>query len=241
MRIFTNWRRCFLAKSLLLLLLLTFVLISGAMAEDQVEGNALSINGKHQAGIRIGAWANQGETHPEFWVDVDSVVLVETSINSGSVYFEAYYSHYLTTGFFLQVSAGIVNRGSVSIHEFGGSSDIGNLTVYPFLVQAKYYPLSTTGSRMQPFVTAGGGLYYGRRSVQFTTNYYSYLGWNDDTATDFNYVFGGGFDWMLNKKLALEANVSYMPIDFSKGLVAVSDYSAATFTVGVKYMYSGKK
>jgi len=231
-----------LVRQVLLPVLLIIGLAAGAVADDTAQPPRLTLEGKHQVGIRLGGWVNQGETHPEFLYDTNSTASLETSIKSGSFYLEGYYAYRLMPGTWLEFSAGIVNRGSVTINDLDdGFTDIGNLTVYPFLLQLKFYPLAPFNARLQPYVTAGGGLYYGRRSVQITNNAFSYYGFNDDTETDFNYALGGGLDWLISNKIAIDLNVKYMPINFSNTLVTVRDYDAVTITVGVKYLYAGKK
>ena len=97
-------------------------------------------------------------------------------------------------------------------------------------------------SKLFPFVTAGGGVYFGRRSVQFTTDSYAstYGGFNDDSQTEFNYVIGGGIDCRISRSIALELQSKYMPIHFRQ-LALVENYTALTITIGVKYLYLPSK
>jgi outer membrane protein W len=194
-------------------------------------------NNSHQAGIRIGVWSNQGGSPPA----VASDGSFETNFHDANFYFEGYFAVRLFTQAMLELSLGIVNRGSVTFIE-GGVTNIGNVLVHPILVQFKFYPLSTFKARLQPYLVAGGGLYYGRRSVQFTRSSSIYYGGlSEQTGTSFNYTLGGGFDWLLGTTLGLEINVKYMSINFSKSLQTVRDYDALTFTIGIKYFYLPEK
>ncbi len=147
---------------------------------------------------------------------------------------------------FVQLSFGMVNRGSVTLYDGTlGTTDVGNLMVYPILLQLKLYPLASVPTRLQPYIGAGGGVYYGRRSIQFTNNlfyqYYPDYSLNQDTQTDFNYTLSGGVDWLFSNNWAMDLNAKYMPVNFSDPLVTIRDYKALTVAVGIKYLYSPKK
>jgi outer membrane protein W len=190
---------------------------------------------KHQAGIRLGVWANNGES------PTDSVGVFETNFKEASFFFEGYFAYRLVPSAMLELSFGIVNRGTVTFRE-AGASNVGNVLVHPILLQLKFYPLASLKAKFQPYLLAGGGLYYGRRSVQFTTSsYVYYYDLAEQSGTDFSYALGGGIDWPLGAAIGLEIGVKYMPIEFSKGLQTIRNYDAVAFTIGVKYLYSSKK
>lgn len=206
-----------------------------AQAEQADADKSLLFSEKHQAGIRLGVWANNGES------PTDSAGISETNFKGASFFFEGYFAYRLAPIVMLELSFGIVNRGSVTFREAGGTN-VGNVLVHPILLQMKFYPLASLKEKFQPYLLAGGGLYYGRRSVQFTTSSgVYYYGLAEQSGTDFNYVLGGGIDWPLSPAIGLEAGVKYMPIEFSKELQTIRDYDAVAFTIGVKYLYSSKK
>jgi opacity protein-like surface antigen len=188
-------------------------------------------------GLRLGFWSNQGDKPPEGGSSGD--FSYRTHISNANFYFEGFAAYRLARPLMAELSIGIVNRGSVTLNE-GNITDVGNLLVYPMLVHLKFYPLATLNARFQPYITAGGGLYYGRRNVQITTSYY-YSGFAEESSTKFGYSLGGGVDWPLSQIIGLDLNVRYMPIKYSDPLVTVSDFSAFTVAVGVKYLYAGKK
>jgi outer membrane protein W len=206
-------------------------------AEEAAADKYGLFNRSHQAGIRLGVWANQGGSPPS----KDTVYNFETNFHNANFYFEGYFAYRLCSHAMLEFSVGIVNRGSVTFIEANGTN-VGNVLVHPILLQLKFYPLSSFTPKVQPYLVAGGGLYYGHRSVQFTTSsQVYYFGLDEQTGINFNYTFGGGVDLPIAKTIGLEANVRYMSINFSKGLQTVSDYDALVFTVGVKYLYLSKK
>lgn len=190
----------------------------------------------HQVGIRLGGWANLGDSPPAR----DTAEIFETNFHDASFFFEGYYAHRFTRALMGEFSVGIVNRGSVTFR-VEDRTNVGNVILYSVLLQAKVYPLASTGWAVQPYVTGGGGLFYGRRSVQFSSSidYYYYPGLDEESATDFNYAFGGGFDWPVASQIGLDFNVKYLPIEFGDPLMTVKDYGALAISVGVKYLYSG--
>ena len=201
------------------------------VADDEIPG----FNERHQAGVRLGAWDNRGDVAPECGT-VNETGTFETDIKSTSFYFEAFFAYRLAPWAMGEISLGTVNRGRVTIAE-GGAEDFGNLVLYPMMMQLKLYPLFSTGLRLQPYLTGGGGLFYGRRTVQFTNASYYYSNWEEESGTDFNYVVGGGFDWPISNSIGVDLNFKYMPINFSKTLLTIDSYDAIAISVGVKYMF----
>lgn len=196
-----------------------------------------AFDARHQAGVRIGVWANEGDTPPARVEDLAGNVL-ETDINSANIYLEAYGAYRLFSRGLVEVSVGFANRGDVNLQDLGREY-FGNLILYPMLVQFKYY-LPQLSRNLRPYVGVGGGIYYGRHSVQFTNDVY--FTFNEVSGTDINYVLSGGFDWPVSHSIALGLDAKYMPINFGKGLIEVTDYNALTITFGVKYLFksSGK-
>ncbi|MEW6412611.1 MAG: OmpW family outer membrane protein [Candidatus Zixiibacteriota bacterium] len=229
-----------MVKHLLVVTTLLLLAASAAFAQESEDEAVPSLAGKHQAGARLGAWISSGEDIPSYLEDTVNLVILETDIKSGAFYAELFYAYSILPQALIELSLGIVNRGSVNI-QVGSQQDLGNLIVYPILLQLKYYPLASKGVKFQPYISGGGGIYHGRQDVQFTTSSLYYYDLYEDTETDINYALGGGLDWLINDKLAFEMNFKYMPIDFSNSLVTARDYKATVVTVGVKYLYGGKK
>ncbi|MFH1374715.1 MAG: hypothetical protein ABII79_13065 [bacterium] len=205
-------------------------------AESSLAGDSLLFHDRHQTGARLGMWANSGESP----VASDPNGMFETNFHDACFYIEGFLALRLSRPLMLELSAGVVNRGSVTFIQ-NNITNHGSVQVHPILVQLKFYPLFATSSRLQPYLLAGGGLYYGRRSVQFTTSSNIYYGIQEQTGTDINYTLGGGCDWPLGSTVGLEAAVKYMPVQFSKGLQTISNYEAVALTVGIKYLYTSKK
>jgi outer membrane protein W len=221
--------------TLFAILMAVAILPTAAFGDDAPTTPLEAFRAKNQLGLRLGAWANEGQTPPEADTNTTTGESFRTNINGTNFYFEFFGSLRLTDMIRGEFSVGTVNRGSVTIQQ-NTFSDIGNLNVFPFLVKARIYPLIKTNSRIQPHVAAGGGIYYARRNVQFTNNSFYYTGLNEDSEVDFNYVLSAGLDYVASSVIAVEAQASYMPIKFSNELVGITDYGAVGITVGVKYL-----
>jgi len=220
---------------------LPLVIIVAAMAlplwaeEADTTGDRQGALTRYQAGARLGVWYNLGDNPPE----ADTANTFTTNFHDASFFFEGFGAMRLTSMLMGELSLGIANRGSVTF-DVDGRSNIGNLLMYAILVQLKFYPMASANSKLQPYVTGGGGFYYGRRTVQFTNTYPYYPGLDEKSATDFNYVLGGGFDYKVASMVALDFNVKYMPAYFGgDGLMTVNDYGALAFSIGAKYLTSG--
>ncbi|MBN1211279.1 MAG: outer membrane beta-barrel protein [candidate division Zixibacteria bacterium] len=192
---------------------------------------------RHQAGARLGVWLNQGD---EPLGRDSSNVFYKTDIGNNNFYFEGFGAYRLNSRIMLEVTLGFVNRGNVTVFD-GVDSYVGNLVVYSMLAHVKLYPLPRLFGRFYPYLTAGGGLYYGRHDVQFTTNYDFFRVFDEKSGTDFNYALGGGIDWPLSSVFGLDLNVKYMPITLSKELVEITDFDALSVSVGVKYLFNTGK
>ena len=195
-----------------------------------------SFRGKHQLGVHLGAWHNLGESPLESG-PVNESGTYQTNIKETAFYFEGYFGYRLLPWMLGEFSLGTVNRGSVTINE-GNATDVGNLILYPIMAQLRFYPPVLTLGGVHAFVLAGGGLCYGRRTVQFTNAGSYYSNWEEESGTDFTYILGAGLDWPVAPSIAVDFGVKYMPINLA--LVTIDNYDAITFTVGVKYLYSSQ-
>lgn len=239
-----TWRTRNYTTHILIGLVLLLVLIGPAQAANDDTVTTELFLTQHQAGLRLGVWSNQGDLPPEAGelTSGDAAITTgsfKTNINSASAYVEAFFGYRLAPWLVGELSLGTVNRGSVTLlDDSTGASDIGNLMIYPILVQFRLYAPRIPSTSLYPYLMAGGGLHYGRRNVQFSNSQVYYANWQEETATDFNYVVGGGVDWPIAASIGLDFTVKYMPINMS--LVVIDKWDALAFTIGVKYLYLPK-
>lgn len=211
--------------------------VSVQAADDDTVATELFLT-QHQAGLRLGVWSNQGDLPP---VDgqLNQTGTFKTNIGGSSAYVEGFFGYRLSTYLVAELSLGTVNRGSVTlVDDSTGASDIGNLMIYPILLQLRLYTPRIPNTNLHPYLMAGGGMHYGRRNVQFSNSRVYYANWQEETATNFNYIVGGGVDWPIAGSIGLDFTVKYMPINMS--LVVIDKWDALAFTIGVKYLYSPK-
>ncbi|MFH1686385.1 MAG: hypothetical protein ABIE70_02550 [bacterium] len=222
---------------------LVTLLLSGAGRADadpkQADARPL-FSRQNQAGVRLGVWNHGGADVPDsIGITVNDEATggsVMTNLKSASFYLEGFYLYRFNAMLAMEFAGGTINRGSVTITDSSGRSDIGNLILYPITVQARYFPL-VLGGKIHPWVSGGIGMYVGRRTVQFTDSPYFDSNWKQETEVDFTYVLSAGFDWPLADQVGLDFQTKFMPINFDKRLLTINDYSAIAVTVGIKYLY----
>jgi len=212
-------------------------LASGAFGQDD-ELTDIYLH-SHQVGARIGGWANQGGSPPADIGTPPDPGSASTSFHDGNFYLEGYFAYRFNPWLAAEFSLGLVSRGDATIYESDNGSSYGTVNVYPILLKAKAYPLGAWGNKFHPYLLAGGGIYYGKHSIQIVDSYEGLLRANfgEESQTTLGFVLGGGVDWPLASVIGLDLNVQYMPIDFGDPLLAVKDYSSLTITVGVKYLF----
>jgi opacity protein-like surface antigen len=197
-------------------------------------------NQMHQAGIRLGGWSNSGDKPPTSETQGD--LSLSTDFKGGAFYFEGFVALRLSPLFMGELSLGIFNRGDVNLRDNVYEDQFyGNLLIYPMLLRAKFYPLGATSAKLQPYLSAGGGFYYGHHNIQFYQSNVVFSGFNTQSATSFEYTLGGGADLPIASHIALEANASWMPLRFGRDLITIRNYDGLAITVGIKYLFSSLK
>jgi hypothetical protein len=235
-----KWQKSFSGSRTLVFLTVFLVLVSSNCGALEFSSKLEQFFNSNQAGVRLGAWSNLGDIPNREITNGD--VTFKTDIKSASFYFEAYAGLRLSRFAVGELVFGIVNRGEMSRKDNNYNIiDYGSFLIYPIQARMKLYPLSSTSLQFQPYLMAGGGVYYARTNNEISN--YNYSEYREKSATNFNYILGGGIDWPIAYKFGLDAQFSYMPIHFSKSLLDIKDFSALTFTVGVKYYFrsTGKK
>jgi opacity protein-like surface antigen len=222
------WRRIGMAGAAFLLAVISFLPVR---AVEVTASKGEMLRQSHQVGVRLGVWSNAGDK-PVASNSIGSLQYV-ADINDATFYAEFYLGIRVMRPLMVEVSAGITNRGDVTVR-----NDLydyyGNISLYPINVRLKLYPFAGTRSSYQPYLLAGGGMHIGKNNIQFSTDYYA--AYNERSVTDFNFVVGGGLDWPVSTKVALDLQAAYLPTTFSKELFGSRDYSGVTVTVGVKYL-----
>ncbi len=224
-------------KITILFSLFLSLVVSSVFAETEQQTTTAK---KHQVGVRMGVWSNNGATPPSSIVDMATGDSLTTSINDVNFYIEGFYAYNIRSSWFTEISFGMVNRGDMQYYSTSSLYDFSNILLFPILLQLKFYPLLSSNGKFQPFIGAGGGAYFAKQDLQFSNDYYAQYR-NGDSETDFNYTLSGGFDWQFRSNFSLEVQTKYMPITFSNYFIGEKDYSATTITIGLKYKYNNIK
>lgn len=186
-------------------------------------------------GIRLGAWINNKGSQSVQDINV------ETNMPDAGFYTELFVDYRLVPVLFFEGSLGIASRGDAVIEDITGRY-IGTINLYQALVGIKFSPLSGRSKKFLPFIVAGGGVAWGRQSIDFIVSYDYY--YNPDitnrTEADFIPVVGGGVDFPVADQVGLNIAVKYHPIKFSDALVGVKDYSGTAVSMGVAYYFHKK-
>lgn len=217
---------------------LTAMLMSGPASGLEKQPADLLMAAKYSmVGIRLGAWIS---SHKALAVED---ITVETNMPDAGFYTELFLDYRVAPVFLLEGSLGIASRGDAVI-EYAGDPNryIGTINLYQALAQIKFSPLAGRSRSFLPFIVGGGGVAWGRQSIDYivaNSNYY-----NPDvinrTEAAFVAVIGGGIDFPLAEQVGLNVAVKYHPITFNKPLVGVKDYSGTAVSVGVAYFWNKK-
>lgn len=230
-----NEMRCFVnvyARAVLIwLAVLSVAAVSPASALEKEAVHDRRLDADYSmVGIRLGAWSDQG----------GGVVINDNDISAdlpGTSFFsELFYDHRFTPAIMGEFSLGVGSRGEATIRRFDDEY-IGNINLYPLLVQLKFTPLSGKMLSFHPYLTAGGGVVFGRYSPQIIRSldpYYDQY-FVEKTEADFLATVGGGIDLALAEQFGLNVSVKYYPIKFTDGLAGVKDYTGLSIAVGFAY------
>ena len=224
--------------------ILAVVLAISLSARAQGDKTAVQMTyyNSHQTGVRLGGWANLGDSPADSVGGATSTAFYVTDFNGGSFYIEGFVAYRLSSALLVEISGGVASRGEVTLVEEDGSSYYGSMHIHPIMLKFRLYPMESLARRFHPYLMAGGGVYYGRHDIQIELGGDVWRAFDEDSQTKLGYVLGGGFDWSAASKIALGLNMQYMPIKFSDKLIGIDDYSALTITLGVNYLFtSGKK
>ena len=187
-------------------------------------------------GLRLGFWADMSET--------DGIVdtTIDADLPNAGFYTELFIDYRVARPLFVELSFGIASRGDIVILN-ADDRYIGTLNLYPVLLQLKLAPLAGRMRSFQPFLIGGGGLVFGRQSIDiidYGPDPYYNVDLLTRTETDFIGVFGGGIDLALSEQLGLNFTTKYHPVQFANSLAGARDYNGMSFSIGVSYFLNKK-
>lgn len=210
---------------------LLMILAGTAAAVDKKPADKFAAGNYSMVGIRLGAWIDDGGVQP-----VESDVSVDADMPDAGFYTELFFDYRFTPVFLLESSLGIASRGDAVIR-YQDDRYIGTINLYQFLIQVKISPLSGRSRSFHPFILGGGGIVWGRQSVDIIESVDPF--YNPDIASkteaDFLGVVGAGIDFPIAEQVGMNVTVKYHPIKFGDALAGVKDYSGTAVSIGVAY------
>jgi hypothetical protein len=212
------------------ILCLMVMLAGSAAAIDKEPVDPFESGEYSMVGIRLGAWIDNGGGQ------MVEDITVDADMPDAGFYTELFFDYRLTPIFLIESSLGIASRGDAVI-SYENDRYIGTINLYQLMIQIKISPLSGKLRSFHPFFLGGGGLVWGRQSIDIITS--EDLFYNPDiankTETDILGVFGAGIDFPIAEQVGMNVTVKYHPITFGDALAGVKDYSGTAVSVGVAY------
>jgi len=212
------------------IIFLILMLAGPAAAIDKKSADRFESGDYSMVGIRLGAWIDNGGGQ------VAEDISVDADMPDAGFYTELFFDYRLTQIFLLETSLGIASRGDAVIR-YQDDRYIGTINLYQLLVQIKISPLSGRSRSYHPYILGGGGLVWGRQSIDIIESVDPF--YNPDiaskTETDFLGVIGAGIDFPIAEQVGLNVAVKYHPVTFGDALAGVKDYSGTAISVGVAY------
>lgn len=178
---------------------------------------------RNMVGGRVGVWVNNGDRGT-----ITVGVGVTQEVSDASPYAEIFYSHFLNKWLGAEVALGVSSRSDLVSDR---NNIFGGLNVYPVQFSAKVYPLGGYGP-FQLYLQGGMALYFGSQSQQTVGSFFG----GNTTATNINYLLGGGVEYMLAESIAMSLTTKYHRISFgSDKFLGLTDFSSYVITLGFAY------
>ncbi|MGH8015551.1 MAG: hypothetical protein ACREBV_05125, partial [Candidatus Zixiibacteriota bacterium] len=136
-----EWYKIMMNKTVLAASVFLFLTLMTNVGRCEQESLVEKFSHSHQLGARLGAWSNLGDLPPTTILNyANSSARLETKLSDANFYFEGFFGYRFNEQLMLELSMGISNRGSVTLSQFG-STEVGNVIIYPILLQMKLYLL----------------------------------------------------------------------------------------------------
>lgn len=140
----------------------------------------------------------------------------------------------LSDRFLLELSLGGVVR-TVEEVTFPGGNDTYVEVLVPFLVGARFHPISGGGSGVSPYLSFGLGPYWDATVISLDSAL------NDDTSVEWDRRFGGyvgaGVDAMFIDWMGLNFDLRWHEVDFPDR----EDYSGLEASAGLQFMWGRRR
>lgn len=185
---------------------------------------------RHQVELRLGAWNQVTDNRTEI-----TATGVTTTVGSSGFLGGFAYSYWLTEGTALNISIGFMAVDLTTDASIAGVTS-KNSTVTPILMGVKqYFPRSTYGTSVRPYVKAAIGPYLGHQSLTLVD---SYVTIESRSRAAFGGILGGGVDFVIGRHFATGMAIGYnLMTDFDKPIGGSINYSGPEFSFGFSYLF----
>ena len=215
-------------KAILIALVVVATLCCSATAEQENR-----LEGRSAFELQVGAWVDQSGSESRVLV---SGARVETKM--GGFAGGLSYAYWLQENLAVQFGfTALVADLETSVQSIGRVSTT-TATVTPVLMGVRYYwPRSSYGTKVRPFVGAAVGTAFGSESNTRVDN-------EVIVESNTEIAFAGqttlGIDFLLGRHFGLGVRTGYtLMTDFSDPIGGSKNYSGGLFTFGVSYHFGG--
>ena len=210
-------------------LLLTLIFL-GAFLSLAVVAGAASLEKRNQLELRLGGWTQATGARTE--VTVGSTT---TSVNAGGFGGSLGYGHWLSEGWAFNVSVGAM-AAQVDIESGVSRVETETAVITQILVGAKhYFPRSTYGSSVRPFLGASIGPSIGSQT-RTETGFVVIV--ESRTETTLGGQLGAGVDFVAGRHFMIGVSLGYnLMADFNRPIGGSKNYSGPVFGVGFSYLF----
>jgi len=193
---------------------------------------AQSLDHRHQIELRLGLWNQLNDVRTEA-----SAGGVSTSVGTTGFLGGVAYGHWLSEAVALRVSAGAM-AARVTADVSGSGVFTETAAVSQLLLGMRYYfPRSTYGSAVRPFLGAGIGAIIGS---QVASEVGTVVTAEARTEPAIGGEVGGGVDFLLSRHVAISAGLAFaLMTDFGEPIGGSDNYSGPQLTLGFSWVFGG--
>ena len=190
--------------------------------------NADSLEKRHQLGLNIGMWCPDVTTEA-------STGSVSTSLGNNGFLGGVNYGYSLTESMTLGISAGVMlTKMETKVGLMDVSNEYSSIT--QILINMKiYFPKSTYGSSVRPFVRVGAGPYIGNQEGTKVNNEVIV---ESRSETAFGGQGGLGVDFILGQHFLADILIGYnLTTDFNNPIGGSKNCNGLEFSFGFRYLF----
>jgi hypothetical protein len=185
---------------------------------------------RHQIGLHLGMWSQITNTRTEVGIGT-----VSTSVGSDGFLGGVYYSHWLSEGLAISLEASAMALDVDTRIDPLTVSTVSSSVTRALIGARLYFPKSTYGTSVRPFVSATVGPYFGDQSE--TTTGLTILT-ESRTETAFGGQLGAGVDFILGRHFLTGVTMGYQIMsDFDNPIGGSNNYGGPVFGISIAYLF----